>query len=400
MSSSEMTTTAVYYDPYDREILADPYPSFRRLRDTAPIYYNEQFDFWAVSRFQDVIATLIDKDTYSSEQGVLLDIIKADFEMPPGTLIHEQDPSHAIHRQVLSRVFTPRAMLAIEPAVRNFCARRLDELFGRGSFDVVAEFAEFVPMRVFGMLLGIPEADQQRVFEHVEAGMNTEPGETNKYDDGFPTGDFFGEWVDARIADPQDDVITRLVTTEFEDEHGNRRTLTREEALVYLTVIAGAGNHTTNRLMSWTVKILAEHPDVRRELASDPSLIPNAIEEILRIEPSSTQIGRWVTEDVEIHGTVVPRESAMLCLVGSANRDEREFEDPDRFDIHRQNPHHLTFGYGSHFCLGTALARLEGRVALEEMLKRFPDWEVDLSQSELGWAPGVRGYSSLRVLVP
>lgn len=165
-----VTTSDVYYDPYDREILADPYPCFRRLRDAAPLYYNERYDFWAVSRFADVEAALIDKNTFSNEKGVLLDIVKADIEMPPGTLIHEQDPSHAIHRQLLSRVFTPRAMLAIEPQVRSFCAQRLDELVGRDSFDVVTEFAEFVPMRVFGMLLGIPEEDQQRVFEHVEQG--------------------------------------------------------------------------------------------------------------------------------------------------------------------------------------------------------------------------------------
>ena len=269
-----VTTSDVYYDPYDREILADPYPCFRRLRDAAPLYYNERYDFWAVSRFADVEAALIDKNTFSNEKGVLLDIVKADIEMPPGTLIHEQDPSHAIHRQLLSRVFTPRAMLAIEPQVRSFCAQRLDELVGRDSFDVVTEFAEFVPMRVFGMLLGIPEEDQQRVFEHVEQGMNTEPGGPSSYEDGFPTGDFYAEWVDARIANPKDDIITRLVSTEFEDEQGVHRTLTREETLMYLSVIAGAGNHTTNRLISWTAKVLADHADARRELVADRSLIP------------------------------------------------------------------------------------------------------------------------------
>ena len=232
-------------------------------------------------------------------------------------------------------------------------------------------------MRVFGMLLGIPEEDQERVLDHVEEGMNTKPGEPTAYD-GFPTGDFYGEFLDDRIANPRDDLITRLITTEFDDEHGVRRTLTRDEALVYLTVIAGAGNHTTNRLIGWTAKVLADNPDARRELVADPSLIPNAIEETLRFEPSSTQIARWVASDVEIHGQTVPRGPRSCCCAGSANRDEREFEDPDRFDIHREIGHHLTFGYGPHFCLGASLARLEGRVALEELLKRFPDWEVDL----------------------
>jgi cytochrome P450 len=393
-------TSDVYYDPYDRDILADPYPWFRRLRDEAPLYYNERYDFWALSRFADVEAALVDKLRFSSEKGVLLDIVKADIEMPPGTLIHEQPPSHTVHRQLLSRVFTPRAMLAIEPQVREFCAARLDELIGRDSFDFVAEFAQFVPMRVFGMLLGIPEEDQQRVFEHVEQGMNTEAGKPGSYDDGFPTGDFYGEWIDARITDPQDDIITRLITTEFDDEHGVRRRLTREEALVYLSVIAGAGNHTTNRLISWTIKVLADHPDARSEVLADPSLIPAAVEETLRFEPSSTQIARWLPDDVELYGQTVPAGSAMLCCAGAANRDERVFDDPDRFDIHRKISHHLTFGYGPHFCLGAALARLEGRVALEEMLRRFPEWDVDLSQSELGTAPGVRGYASLRIVLP
>ena len=164
----------------------------------------------------------------------------------------------------------------------------------RDSFDFVTEFAEFVPMRVFGMLLGIPEEDQQRVFEHVEQGMNTKPGEANHYDNGFPTGDFYAEWVDERAAKPQDDIITRLITTEFQDEEGVRRTLTRAESLMYLSIIAGAGNHTTNRLLSWTAKVLAEHPDTRREVTAGRSLIPNVIEETLRFEPSSTQIARWV----------------------------------------------------------------------------------------------------------
>ncbi len=390
----------VYYDPYDREILSDPYPAFRRLRDEAPLYYNERYDFWALSRFADVEAALVDKLRFSSEKGVVLDIIKADVEMPPGTLIHEQPPSHTVHRQLLSRVFTPKAIAAIEPAVRRFCAARLDDLVGSESFDFVAEFAQFVPMRVFGMLLGIPEEDQMRVFEHVEQGMNTEAGKPSAYEDGFPTGEFYAEWVDDRMENPRDDVITRLVTIEFDDENGVHRRLTRQEALTYLSVIAGAGNHTTNRLISWTAKLLAEHPDARRELHADRSLIPAAIEETLRFEPSSTQIARWLPNDVELYDQVVPAGSAVLCCAGSANRDERVFPDPDRFDIHRKFGHHLTFGYGPHFCLGAALARLEGRVALDEMLNRFPEWDVDLEQSELGTAPGVRGYSSLRLVIP
>jgi cytochrome P450 len=392
-----MTTTtdsAIHYDPYDREILADPYPAFRRLRDDAPVYYNEDHDFWALSRFADVEAALKDRRIFSSKKGVILEMIKADFEMPPGTLIHDEPPLHTAHRQMLSRVFTPKAMASIEPQVREFCAQRLDELRERDSFDFVREFAQFVPMRVFGMLLGIPDEAQERVREHVEKGID---GGEQEYGDDFLMDGFYDEFVDYRAKHPGDDLITRLITTEFEDELGVRRTLTRAESLMYLAVIAGAGNHTTNRLIGWLAKILADHPDARAELRADRALIPNAVEETLRFEPSSTQIARFVTEDVELHGQTVPEGSAMLLLAGSANRDERQFDDPDTYDIHRKLGHHLTFGYGPHFCLGASLARLEGRVALEEMLDRLPDWETDLDAAQLGNSPGVRGYASLPV---
>jgi cytochrome P450 len=394
------TATEVYYDPYDRDILEDPYPIFKRLRDEAPLYYNEPYDFFAVSRFEDVKRCLLDRSTFSSRKGVILEMIKADFTMPPGTLIHDEPPIHTAHRQLLARVFTPKAMAAIEPQVREFCVRRLDPLVGRNGFDVVAELGQQVPMRVFGMLLGIPEDEQEAVRDHVEATMSSDPGKPATYEGGFAAPDFYAPFIDDRYAHPGDDVITRLITTKFEDETGKTRTLTRDEALNYLQVIAGAGNHTTNRLIGWTAKVLAENSGARRELVEDRSLIPNAIEETLRFEPSSTQIARYVDHDAELYGEKVPAGSALLCLAGSANRDERVFPDGDRFDIHRKFSHHLTFGYGGHFCLGASLARLEGRVVLEEILKRFRDWDVDYANARLGSSPGVRGYESLPIVLP
>jgi cytochrome P450 len=391
------TVDNLYYDPYDRDILADPYPVFRRLRDEMPLYYNEPYDFYAVSRFDDVQGVLTDRGTFTSRKGVLLEMIKADFEMPPGTLIHDEPPIHTAHRSLLSRVFTPKAMTAIEPAVREFCVRRLDPLVDADGFDVVQELSRHVPMRVFGMLLGIPDEEQEAVRDHVEAHMQYDP--SNDYEMAMVDAEFYAHFVDERYANPSDDLITRLVVTEFEDETGERRTLTRDEAIMYLNVISGAGNHTTNRLIGWTAKVLAEHPDARRELVADRSLVNNTIEETLRFEPSSTQIARYVDHDTEIHGQKVPAGSAMLALAGSANRDEREFPDPDRFDIHRKIGHHLTFGYGPHFCLGAALARLEGRVVLEEMLKRFTDWEIDYDGCELGNTPGVRGWDALPIRI-
>jgi cytochrome P450 len=391
------TSSDISYDPYDFEIDADPYPVWRRMRDDAPLYYNDEHDFYALSRFEDVESSLKKQMVFSSKRGVVLDLIRSEVDMPAGTLIHDEPPMHTIHRQLLSRVFTPRAIASIEPEVRAFCAQRLDELRGRESFDFVAEFAQFVPMRVFGMLLGIPEADQGRVLEHVEAGFENDTGAPVEYGDGFLHDGFYDEFVDYRLANPGDDLITRLVSTEFDDEHGERRTLRRDEALTYLAVIAGAGNHTTNRLIGWAAKLLADHPDARAEIAADRSLVPNTIEETLRFEPSSVQIARYLTEDVELHGETMEAGHAVLLLAASANRDGREFHAPDTFDIHRDINHHLAFGYGPHFCLGTALARLEGRVALEELLECSTEWEIDLERARLGNSPAVRGYSSLPI---
>ena len=207
----------------------------------------------------------------------------------------------------------------------------------------------------------------------------------------------FADYIDWRAEHPSDDLMTELLQAEFEDETGKVRRLTREEILTYVNVIAGAGNETTGRLIGWTGKVLADHPDQRRQLVEDRSLIPNAIEEILRYEPPAPHVARYVARDVEVHGRTVPEGSVMLLLVGSANRDDRRYPDGDRFDIHRQIDQHLTFGHGIHFCLGAALARLEGRVALDEVLKRFPEWEVDRGGAKLATTSTVRGWETLPV---
>jgi cytochrome P450 len=393
----------LYYDPYDVAINADPYPVFRRLRDEAPCYYNDVHDFYAVSRYDDVERGLVDKVTFSSARGGILELIKAGIEIPPGTLIFEDPPTHTIHRALLSRVFTPRKMLALEQQIRAFCAESLDPLVGTDRFDFIADFGAQMPMRVIGMLLGIPEDEQAKVRESADSNIRTEPGKPQDYGDSFdPAAVFkdFGDYIDWRAEHPSDDLMTEMLFAEFEDEHGVTRRLDRHELLTYVSVIAGAGNETTTRLIGWAGKVLSEHPDQRRELAADPSLIPNAIEEILRFEPPPPHVGRYVTRDVELHGETVPAGSAILMLVGAANRDERRFDEPDRFDIHREISQHLTFGYGIHFCLGAALARLEGRIALEELLARFPDWEVDLSEARLAPTSTVRGWETLPANIP
>jgi cytochrome P450 len=395
--------TAPYYDPYDFEIDTDPYPAWKRLRDEAPLYYNEKYDFFALSRFADVEKASVDWPTYISGKGSVLELIRSGIEIPPGSILFEDPPTHDTHRSLLSRVFTPRRMAAIEPKVREFCARSLDPLVGTGGFDFVRDLGSQMPMRTIGMLLGIPEEDQQSLRDRFDEGFRLGDGEAMPIrEDAYALslGDGFEEYLDWRVDHPSDDLMTELLHAEFEDHTGVVRTLTREEILGYVGLLAAAGNETTTRLIGWTGKVLAENPDQRRQIADDRTLIPKAIEELLRYEAPSPVQARYVTKDVEHHGQSVPEGSVILLLTAAGNRDERQFEDPDRFDIRREIGHHLTFGYGLHFCLGAALARLEGRVALDEVLNRFPEWEVDWEHAEQAHTSTVRGWEALPVLVP
>lgn len=390
--------TDLYYDPYDTEIDDDPYPIWKRLRDDAPLYYNEKLDFYALSRWEDVEAALVDWDTYRSGRGTILDVIRANVQIPPGILLFEDPPLHDLHRGLLTRVFTPKRMTAIEPMVRRYCAGLLDSLLGADELDVIADFAVFVPMRTIGFLLGIPEEGQEAVRRDVDERLRIEAGGAREFDPSS-FGDSmqaFSEYIDWRAAHPSDDLMTQLLHAEIE-EGGQRRRLTRPEVLGYTAMIAGAGNETAARLIGFTAQLLADHPDQRREIADDRSLIPGAIEEVLRFEAPSPVQGRYASRDVEHHGLTVPKDSIMLLLNGSANRDALRFEDPDRFDIHRKSEGHLSFGYGLHFCLGASLARLEGRVALDEMLKRWPEWDVDYERAQKAHTTSVRGWRSLPI---
>ena len=391
----------VYYDPYDTDLHSDPYPAFRRLREEAPLYYNETYDFYALSRFVDVEKGLLDHATFSSARGGILELIKANIELPPGVFIFEDPPMHSAHRGLLSRVFSPKKMNALEPRIREFCALALDPLVGTGGFDFVGDLGSKMPMRVIGMLLGNPEQDQQAVREHGDSKLRHEAGKPQEYrEDQFADDTFFADYIDWRAKHPSNDLMTELLQAEFEDETGTVRRLTRDEILIFVNVLATAGNETTNRLIGWTGKVLAEYPDQRRQLHADRSLLPNAIEEMLRYESPAIQICRTLTRDVEYYGQTVPEGSVMMFLTGSANRDHRAFPpDGDTFDAHRQIGHHLTFGYGIHFCLGAALARLEGRIALDEVLDRFPEWSVDWAGAKLD-SSAVRGWEKLPVSVP
>ncbi len=396
-----VTEAEPYFDPYDVGINADPYPYYERLREEAPVYYNERYDFWALSRHADVEKALVSWDEFSNTRSDILDVIKADIELPPGVIMFEDPPVHTLHRGLMSRVFTPKRMARLEDQIRDYCARCLDPHVGSDGFDIIAELATMMPMRVIGMLLGIPEDDQIAVRDRTDRNLRTIPGQPMQVrEESMPTGEMFAEYIEWRAKNPSDDLMTQLLNAEFEDEHGQTRTLTRPEVLTYTSVIAGAGNETTGRLIGWLAKLLAEHPDQRRQVVEDRSLLPRVIDETLRFEPTGHGVARVTTEDVELHGVTIPAGSPVLLLVASANRDPRRYADPDVYDIHRDDIQHLTFGFGLHFCLGANLARLEGRVALDELLTRFPEWEVDHDRMSLFPTSTVRGWETMPLILP
>jgi cytochrome P450 len=393
--------TEIYYDPYDFEIDANPHPVWRRMRDEAPLYRNDRHEFWALSRYQDVAPALTDWRTYSSARGTLLELIRNNLEFPPGIILFEDPPLHDAHRALLARLFTPRRIAQLEPQVRAYCARALDPLVGGDRIDFIADLGSQMPMRVIGMLLGIPEEDQEELRDAINAGMTLDAG-----DDGGPAvsapdelpsdqTERIAQYIEWRRKNPSDDLMTELLNARFVDDRGDERTLRDDELLGYIGLLAAAGNETTTRLIGWTAYLLDRFPDQRRLLAADRSLVPNAIEEILRYEAPSPVQGRYVTRDVELYGTRVPEGSTLLLLNGSANRDEREFEDADRLDVRRRDIHHLSFGHGIHFCLGASLARLEGCIALEEILARWAEWEIDPEGAEMARTSSVRGWNRL-----
>lgn len=385
-----------YYDPFDFEIDDDPYPVWKQLRDVAPLYHNDKYGFYALSRHADVARELVNWNDYRSGKGTTTDIILNGIDVPPGIILFEDPPIHDLHRRLLSGVFTPRRMAAIEPLARDFCRRALEPLADADTFDFIADLGAWMPMRTIGYLLGIPEDRQLAIRRSTDRLLELKDGGLAQVADDMLTrqGSMLEEFIDWRYDHPSDDLMTELVNAEVEEPDGTRRRLTRGEVLTYTGTVVGAGNETTTRLIGFAGQLLSDHPDQRRELAADFSLIPGAVEEVLRYEAPSPVQARYVARDVEHYGQRVPEGSVVLLLNGSANRDERQFADADRFDIHRQAAH-LSFGHGIHFCLGAALARVQARIALEEVLTRWPDWEVDYDKAKRAHTTSVRGWATL-----
>ena len=388
------------WDPFDVVVDEDPYPVWKRLRDEQPLYRNEQYDFWALSRYDDVVRAHRDAATFSSAHGTVLEIMQP--EPLPGELIIFMDPpKHDILRALVSRAFTPRRVSGLEDRIRQLCADLLDPHVGGPGFDYVRDFTQQLPSLVISALLGVPGDDREEVRRSIDQTFHIEPGVGMINDTSFGAQIWLHQYLSGLLAErrraPQDDLLSALVQAEITDDAGEVRRLTDEESVAFGNLLVSAGTETVARLLGWACVVLADHADQRAELAASPALIPNAVEELLRFQPPSPVQGRWTTRPAEFHGTTIPEGAKVLLLTGAAGRDERAYPDPDRFDVHRDFDQHVSFGLGIHFCLGAALARLEGRIGLEETLTRFPTWEVDRDRAVLQHTSTVRGYSSVPI---
>jgi cytochrome P450 len=400
-----MTSTVpdeLSWDPFDTEIDTAPYEVWRRLRDEAPVYRNERFGFFALSRFDDVDRASRDPATFSSAHGTVLELM-TDEPYPDAPLIFLDPPEHTRLRALVSRAFTPRRVNELEDRIRELCADFLDRQVGRDGFDYVQDFAARLPSLVISSLFGVPLAEQDDVRRLIDTMFTIEPGVGTMNPTALQaTADlntYFARLLEERRARPTDDMLSALNAAELRLDDGTVRRLSTAEAALFAVMLVSAGTETVARLLGSAAVTLAAHPGQRADLAADQSLIANAIEELLRYEAPSPVQARYVTSPVELHGVTIPAGSKVLLLTGSAGRDERQYPDAERFDVRRQFTTHLSFGYGVHFCLGAALARLESRIALEETLRRFPEWQVDHERAVRLHTSTVRGYSSVPIRI-
>ena len=379
----------------------DPHPVWKRMREEMPLYYNDKFDFYALSRYEDVMAASKDWETFSSAYGTTLDMMRNPEMLDLGRTILTMDPpEHDQLRSLVGRRFTPKAAKSMEDEVREIVSTWLDQLKGRASFDFIQDFGALVPMMVICSFMGLPKEDHDSVRKLVDASLHREEGQDSfDMDTMMRSIRYYDGALAIREFESRDDFISELITANVKLDDGTTRPLTQSERINFLSLTAGGGNETVARLLGWAGALLAEHPEQRKLLVDNPDLIPQAVEEILRFESPSPVQGRTVMKDIELHGTTIKKGSIVLLLTNSANRDADAYEDPDTFNIMREPKQHASFGFGAHFCVGAALARLEGRVALEETLKRYPEWDVEWTDTERVHTSSVRGYLKLPVKV-
>jgi cytochrome P450 len=391
-------TAGIDYNPFTFDIQHNPYPTYQRMRDDAPVYRNEELGFYALTRYADVLAGHLDATTFISSMGVTLE----GGEMGQPLLITMDPPEHEWHRKLVSRVFTPRRIGGLEPFVRQIAADLLDPFVGTSGFDAVEDFSIQLPLAVIGELLGIPPELRQEVHHLADRLFTRDDSGTVSPEAAHASAELaallYGVVVERR-ANPGDDIVSMMIATPVVDEDGNGRHLSDEELAFRFLEMAFAGHETVARLIANGIVALTWYPDQRRELVADRSLLGSAVEEMLRWDAPSHYQGRWTTRDVELHGTTIPKDSRVLLVTGAANHDDRQYADPEAFDIHRTSDRPVGFGFGVHLCIGAALARLETRVAFDELLTRFPDFGIDESGVVRMRAGNVRGLANLPVRI-
>jgi cytochrome P450 len=392
----------VEFDPLSADFFDDPYETYRWLRDEAPVYHNERYGFWALSRFADVVAAHRDWKTFSSEHGLTIDQLTDPNSPVRGTSIIMMDPpEHDRMRKLVSRVFTPRAMAALEPMVRGVITSYLEPYDGADGFDAVADFAAPFPVEVIATMLGVPKDDRQQIRLWTDVMLHREPGDPKPTHEGIEASLFqigyFLELIAEKRARPCDDMITRLTEVEVEDDDGATHRLDDGEIAGFATLLAAAGSETVTKLVGSGVVLFARNPGEWRKVLDDPGRAPDAVEEVLRYWAPSQYQGRFSHRPTELHGVTIPEGVPVFLLTGAANRDEREYEDPDRFDIDREVGLRVGLGHGIHACLGAALARLESCIAFEELRVRWPAFEVDDSGLRRVQMSNVAGFSHVPV---
>jgi cytochrome P450 len=382
------------YDPYDCQIHEDPYPAYRRLREEAPVYHNPERGFYALSRYRDVLAGFRDTARLSNEQGVAIEQIGRARETM--SFLGMDPPDHTRLRNLVSSGFTPRRVGELEPRIRALATHYIDQFVDRGSCELIGEFAGKLPMDVISEMLGVPEADRDTLRTWSDTVLHREEGRQEVPPEGLAAAarlvHYFTELVARRRARPQDDLTDALIAAEIE---GDR--LADADIIGFLFLMVIAGNETTTKLLGNALYWAWRNPDQLARIRGDAGLIPGWAEETLRYDPSSQLIARTALADIELHGRVIPKGARVALLIGSANRDERYWKDPDLYDVGRNTSGSLAFGQGTHFCLGASLARLEARVSLEELLRRLGEFTVRPEGIERVHSANVRGFSALPI---
>ena len=407
MTTLDTAGGALSFNPYDYEFHENPYPLYARLRDEAPVYRNEEMDFWALSRYDDVLAAFRDPERFSSSYGVSLDPAAwGPNAYKTMSFLALDEPKHGRMRSLVSRGFTPRRVLALEPRIRELTHLYLDAALERGTFDFIGDFAGLLPMDVISELIGVPVADRPRLRRLADLLIHREEGVEDVPPEGVAAAldlvVYYTDLLADRRANPGDDLTSALLEAELD---GDR--LSEDEIIGFLFLMVVAGNETTTKLLgnAWFWAWL--NPEQRARAFGDPSTIPAWVEETLRYDTSSQMVARYTLADVELHGRVIAAGERVVLLAGSANRDERQFPDPDRYDLGRhltadgsaQQQQLASFGFGRHFCLGASLARLEAKVALEELVRRVATYDIDVAGIERVHSVNVRGFAALPTTV-